>query len=86
MEIYIVYVEDSASEETVKQLFRRYGQVKSVRILKNRDGSRTGRCFVDMPNEDEAEKAIAALNGTEFQGRKLMVQKALTKAQVPETE
>jgi RNA recognition motif-containing protein len=87
MEIYILFIPDSATENTIKELFRRYGQVKTVRIMTYKStGERTGRAFVDMPNDHEAEKAIAELNGKEFQGSKIFVEKALSKAYEPKTK
>jgi RNA recognition motif-containing protein len=86
MEIYIFGIPESATENTVKELFKRYGQVKTVRIMTYASGDRNHRCFVEMPNEEEAEKAIAALNGTEFRGVKLTVQKARPSKYPPKTE
>jgi RNA recognition motif-containing protein len=74
MEIYILYIPNSATKNTIKELFRRYGQVKTVRLMTYKStGERTGRAFVDMPNDDEAQKAIAELNGKELQGSKIVV-------------
>ncbi len=83
MEIFVFFVPEPVSEHSLRELFRRYGQVKNVRaMIYKSTGKHTGRYFVDMPNDSEAEKAIAALNGIEFRGHILHVEKALTKAYI----
>jgi len=69
-----------ASQQAIRALFLPYGMVSRVTIITDRE---TGRCrgfgFVEMADGREGEKAIAALNGQEFDGRTLIVYKARRK-------
>ncbi len=87
MELYVCNIPDSATEDTIKEFFKRYGKVTSVRIMTRRKtGRRTGNCCIEMPNKEEALSVIAELNGTEFRGQKLIVQKACPTKYPPKTE
>lgn len=78
MNIYVANVNFRASEGDLKDLFARYGEVSSVKILKDRETNRSrGFGFVEMPNDDEGRTAISALNGAEFSQRNLVVKEAL---------
>jgi RNA recognition motif-containing protein len=62
---------DSAA---LQQMFEKYGQVISATVLKDRETGRSrGFGFVEMSNDDEADKAIAELNGSDMEGRKIVV-------------
>ncbi len=62
----------------------RFGEVQSCNIIKDKfTGESRGFGFVEMPNKDEAEKAIAALNGQDMKGRNLMVNEARPRTIVP---
>ena len=66
----------SASEQDVRELFSQYGDVLSVKLIVDRDtGKAKGFGFVEM-EDSEAEKAIDALNNSEFLGRNLRVNEA----------
>ena len=70
----------SASEKSVRALFEAHGTVGRVNIVTDRDtGQPRGFGFVEMANDGEAEKAIAAINGTDFEGRTLNVNEARPK-------
>lgn len=67
------------TDEKLTELFAEHGTVKSAMIIKDRtDGRSKGFGFVEMPTED-AQKAIAALNDTDLEGRKLTVNQARPK-------
>ena len=67
-----------AEEQALQQLFEQYGPVQSVNIIKDRySGKSRGFGFVEMVNEEDAQKAIAALNGFDMEGRPLVVKEAL---------
>lgn len=77
MNIYVGNLPRFVTEETLKGLFEAFGQVTSVRLIKDKfTGDLKGFGFVDMPDQGEAEKAIADLNGTEFEGQRLKVNEA----------
>lgn len=74
MNIYLGNLSYSATENTVRELFEGFGQVTTAKIVTDKfTGSSRGFGFVEMPNDDEAQKAIAELNGKDFQGRKMVV-------------
>jgi len=71
----------SATEGDLSALFEPFGEVLSIQIMTDRDtGKPRGFGFVELSNED-AEKAIAALNGKDFQGRSINVNEARPKVE-----
>jgi RNA recognition motif-containing protein len=79
MKIFVGNLAWAATEQDVKQLFTAYGPVDSVKLCFYEEGHRRGFCFVEMIEAENALKAIFGLDGKEFMGRKLAVQKALSK-------
>ena len=74
--IYVGNLSYQTTENDLTNLFEQVGQVDSVSIITDRDSGRSkGFAFVEMGNED-ADKAIAQLNGTEVNGRALTVNEA----------
>jgi cold-inducible RNA-binding protein len=72
------------TEADLRALFEPFGQVSRVHIGKDRETGRSrGFAFVEMTNDDEAAKAMAALNGKEFGGRALKVNEAAPKGDRP---
>jgi len=72
--IFVGNLDFNVTEEAVRSLFERYGQVNSARIMTDRDTGRSrGFAFVEMENEGEADQAISALNGYTMDGRALNV-------------
>ena len=78
--IFVGNLSFRATEESVKELFERYGAVTSARIMTDRETGRSrGFAFVEKSNSEEADKAIAALNGYTMEGRALNVNEARPK-------
>ncbi len=74
--LYVGNLPYRANEAAVKELFTNYGHVQSVRLMKDKHtGKRRGFGFVEMAAND-INKAISALNDTEFQQRTLKVREA----------
>ena len=74
MNIYVGNLSWSMTEEDLNNLFAEYGTVSSAKILKDKMSGRSkGFGFVEMEDEEAAKSAIANLNETEVQGRKLIV-------------
>lgn len=64
MNIYIGNLAYQINEDSLKNMFEEFGEVESVKIIKDRFSGRSkGFGFVEMPNNSEADKAIKALNG-----------------------
>jgi RNA recognition motif-containing protein len=77
MNIYVGNLSYQINEDDLQKAFAAYGQVESVKIIKdNYSGRSKGFGFVEMPGNDEAEAAIAALNGKDLKGRAITVNKA----------
>jgi len=77
MNIYVGNLPRNVSESELKETFQTYGEVATASIIKDKySGESRGFGFVEMPNREEAEKAIAALNGQELKGRPLTVNEA----------
>lgn len=81
MNIYVGNLPYSTSEEDIKDLFSEYGEVSSVKFIKDRDTGRfRGFGFVEMEDEG-AQQAIENLNNSEFHERNLVVNEAREKTQ-----
>jgi cold-inducible RNA-binding protein len=75
--IFVGNLSFGATEETVRSLFASHGTVDRVNIVTDRDtGQARGFGFVEMTNDAEGDKAIAALNGKDLDGRALNVNEA----------
>jgi RNA recognition motif-containing protein len=78
--IFVGNLSFGATEESVRSLFETHGTVQRVNIVTDRDsGQPRGFGFVEMANDGEGEKAIAALNGRDLDGRTLNVNEARPK-------
>ena len=77
MRLFVGNLDWGTTEEDLAQLFHSYGEVASVRILQDRETGRSrGYGFVEMPNDAEAQAALAELNGRSLGGRTLNVSEA----------
>lgn len=77
MNIYAGNLSYDLTEEELREAFAAYGQVASAKIIVDRDSGRSkGFGFVEMPDQAEAEAAIAALDGQDLRGRGLRVNEA----------
>lgn len=77
MKIFIAGLPFEVGEDELTAVFGDFGQVKSLRIIKDREtGQSKGFGFVEMPNEDEAKEAIKKMNGGDYNGRRIRVTEA----------
>jgi RNA recognition motif-containing protein len=77
MNIFISNISFKVREQSLSELFSQYGEVTSVRIIKDKETRRSkGYGFVEMANDNEANAAINALNGTEHYERNIVVAEA----------
>jgi RNA recognition motif-containing protein len=77
MNIFVSNLNFRIRERALAELFKPYGEVTKVRIIKDRETKKSkGYGFVEMPNEEEARKAIEALNGSTQMDRTITVQVA----------
>ena len=74
MNIYVRNLSWSMTDDDLSNLFSQYGTVTSAKILKEKNTGRSkGFGFVEMEDDEAAKTAIATLNESEVQGRKLIV-------------
>jgi cold-inducible RNA-binding protein len=82
--LYVGNLPHSTTEAELRNLFGAHGQVENVNIITDRETGRArGFAFVEMSDAGEAEKAIAALNGSELGGRALKINEAKPKTDRP---
>jgi RNA recognition motif-containing protein len=87
MNIYAGNLLRNLSEDELRQVFESYGAVTSAAIIKDKiSGESRGFGFVEMPNADEAQKAIAGMNGRDFKGRAMTVNEAKPRTDAPRTK
>lgn len=80
--IFVGNLSFNTNEDELRQLFESYGQVERVSILTDRETGRSrGFGFVEMNSNEDGEKAIAALNGSQVGGRTINVNEARPKAE-----
>ena len=74
MNIYAGNLSWNLKDQDLQNLFAEHGEVSSAKIVTDKfTGRSKGFGFVEMPNDDQAQAAIAALNGTEHDGRNIVV-------------
>ena len=77
VEIYVGNLSYDMTEDQLRQEFEAYGKVNSARLIINRfNGKSKGFGFVQMPNREEAERAVAALNDKDILGRRMKCNEA----------
>ncbi len=71
----------AVNDDSLKAVFEPHGTVVSAKVITDRQTGRSrGFGFVEMEDESEASKAIQALNGTDVQGRSIIVSEAKPKS------
>lgn len=77
MNIYIGNLLYSSTEDELREHFEQYGEVEKVTVIQDRDtGQSKGFAFIEMPDDVEAKVAIEELDGRDFQGRNIKVNKS----------
>jgi RNA recognition motif-containing protein len=77
MNIYIGNLSHGTTENSLKALFGEYGEIESVKVIKDRfSGRPKGYGFIEMPSNSEADQAIKALNGKRIEGNNIKVKPA----------
>lgn len=84
MSIYVGNLSYQVTEDAISSVFAEYGEVKRVQLPKDRETGRLrGFAFVEMSSEAEEQAAIEALDGAEWMGRDLKVNKAKPREERP---
>jgi len=80
MNIYVGNLSWGLKDQDLANMFTPYGEVASAKIVMDKFTQRSkGFGFVEMPNDEQAQAAIAQLNGTEVEGRNLVVNESRPK-------
>lgn len=80
MDIYVGNLAYKTTDDDLRALFSQHGEVSSARVVTDRiSGQSKGFGFVEMPDREQAQKAIEATNGADFQGRRLRVNESQPK-------
>ena len=87
MNIFVGNIAFTTSEDDIRQLFEEHGVVDNVHLITDRyTGRSRGFGFVEMPNADEAQAAITALQGADLDSRPLTVNEARPREREPRRE
>ncbi len=74
MNIFVGSLPFKLSDSELRELFEKYGEVSSAKIINDRETGRSkGFGFVEMPDDQQAQKAIDELNGSDLKGRSIVV-------------
>ena len=80
MNIYVGNLSWNLKDQDLSNLFAAHGEVSSAKIVTDKfTGRSKGFGFVEMPNDDQAQAAITALNGTDVDGRSIVVNESRPK-------
>ncbi len=83
--LYVGNLSYSVTEDQLRELFAKHGEVKDVVIIKDKMTERSkGFGFVELSNDAELQQAIDSLNDTEFEGRTIKINKARPKTDRPD--
>lgn len=84
MNIYVANLSWNTNSDSLQELFSQFGEVTSSYIINDRETGRSrGFGFVEMPNDEEGQKAIDTLNETEFEGKNIAVSVARPRTERP---
>lgn len=82
--LYVGNLPFTSNEDDVKSLFSNYGSVISAKVITDRETGRSrGFCFVEMDSDEAGSSAVSNLNGSDFNGRRLVVNEAVDKERTP---
>ncbi len=84
--LYVGNLLYETTEDDLKNYFGQVGSVVAATVIRFRDGKSKGFGFVEMENEEDAQKAIDQYNGKDFKGRNIVVAEARPMEPKDETE
>jgi RNA recognition motif-containing protein len=87
MNLYVGRLPRTINETKLRELFEQYGPVTSIKLIKDKfTGALKGFAFIEMPENENAQEAISALNGMEYEGQRLVVSEARPREERPMRE
>lgn len=82
--LYVGSLPYSTTDAQLSELFAKAGKVESAQVIVDKQSGRSkGFGFVEMSSDEEAQKAVELLNGTEMEGRKIIVNEARPMSERP---
>ncbi len=85
--LFVGSLEWGVTSEDLQQAFGQYGAVEDAVVIKDKFSGRSkGFGFVTFTNDEDANKAVTELNGTDMKGRKIMVSEARPQEERPRRE
>ena len=86
MNIFVGNLSRNVTDAELREAFVAFGEIASAQVIKEKfTGESRGFGFVEMPNKEEADKAISGLNGKDLKGRPLTVNEARPRTDRPRT-
>ena len=80
MNLYVGHLDYQTTEDDLRDVFSEYGEITSVKVIMDRETGRSrGFGFVEMPNSEEAQKAIEDLHGAMLGRNEIVVNEARPK-------
>lgn len=87
MNIFIANLSWNITDNDLLDLFEEYGQIKSAKVIKDREtGKSRGFGFVELEDEEQAKRALAELNGATYDGKVISVSEARPREERPRDE
>ncbi|HPE43361.1 MAG TPA: RNA-binding protein [Bacteroidales bacterium] len=84
MNIYVGNLDYNVNDQDLERFFAEYGTVSSAKIIIDKyNGRSKGFGFVEMNNDEEAQKAIKELNGATLENREMVVNEARPRTEAP---
>ncbi len=84
MNIYVGNLDYNVNDQDLERFFAEYGTVTSAKIIIDKyNGRSKGFGFVEMNNDEEAQKAIKELNGATLENREMVVNEARPRTEAP---
>lgn len=84
MNIYVGNLSYNVTDNSLRELFEKYGEVVSARVMMDKEtGKSRGFAFVEMADEEGGQRVIDELNGQDVSGRAIRISKALPREQRP---
>jgi RNA recognition motif-containing protein len=84
MNLFVAKLSSSTTGDDLQEIFSAYGEVASAKVIIDREtGNSKGFGFVEMPNDEEGNAAISALNESEVDGKEIVVKEANAREERP---
>ena len=82
--LYVGNLKYEVTEEDLERLFKDYGEITSVKVIRDKfTGRSKGFAFVEMANDEAAKNAINSLDGNDFEGRNIKINIARERTERP---